>query len=868
MPFKISGNRDENFGRLNCHLIESKNMINTFVGNLGHFAVILSFVSALVTAFSYYKYTVSTELDKSSWRNFSRISFYIHAAASITIAISLFEIIYQHRFEYFYAYSHSSKALPVHYMISSFWEGQEGAFILWIFWNVVLGLVLIRTNKFWEGPVMIVFALVQAFLVSMIMGVVIGDLKIGSSPFVLLRDVMSAPIFQMNPDFVPEDGTGLNPLLQNIWMVIHPPTLFLGYASTLVPFAFLIGGLVTKKYSEWIRPALPWAIFSAMILGMGIIMGAYWAYVTLNFGGYWNWDPVENAVYVPWLIMIAAIHTMITFKKSSTALKTSIVLVIASFILVLYATFLVRSGVLGDSSVHSFTDLGLSGQLLIYMLFFLFAAVFLAARAWKHIPTSEKEASVYSREFWIFIGATTLGLMAFQVILPTSIPVWNAIVEIFGGISNMAPPTDQVGFYTKFQLWFAVALAMLSAVGQFFWWNKIDGKALWEALAIPYVVSVLISAAIIVMGKVYDITYIIVVLAGTFTIVANSTILFKILKKSTFKLAGGSLAHIGLGMILIGVMFSSGYSEIISYNMSGLTYSNSWEDEMNKEHVLLWINKPTQIKDYTAIYRGRQKKVSGVPGYVNAKLLEPTGKVNESIALKDILVKDKTYFDKGDLVPIVLEENDYFQIDYYKQDEFQFSLNPMSQFNSTMGLISSPDSRRFIDKDLYTFVAAINDFDEPEWRDDETFEVTPGETFFISDFVTTFEGGEVLTSVDGLALQEGDVAVKAKLVVMDYDVEKRIEPIFIIRDNQVGRIPVIENELGVKVELTNIVPEENKFIFTVNRYQKDYVVLKAIVKPQINILWVGTIIMLIGFSIAIFRRFDEFAKMRDKGLES
>jgi cytochrome c-type biogenesis protein CcmF len=358
--------------------------------------------------------------------------------------------------------------------------------------------------------------------------------------------------------------------LQNIWMVIHPPTLFLGYASTLVPFAFLIGGLVTKRYSEWIRPALPWAIFSAMILGMGIIMGAYWAYVTLNFGGYWNWDPVENAVYVPWLILVASIHTMITFKKSATALKTSIVLVILSFILVLYATFLVRSGVLGDASVHSFTDLGLSGQLLIYMLFFLFIAVFLAARAWKHIPTSEKEASVYSREFWIFLGAVTLGLMAFQVILPTSIPAWNALVESFGGISNMAPPADQVEFYTKFQLWFAVAIALLTSVGQFFWWQKMDKKALKDALVMPYIVSVLISAAIIVLAKVYDWKYIIIVLAGTFTIVANAVILSKILKKSTFKLAGGSLAHIGLGMILIGIMFSSGYSDVISINMSGL----------------------------------------------------------------------------------------------------------------------------------------------------------------------------------------------------------------------------------------------------------------------------------------------------------
>ncbi|WP_192347187.1 cytochrome c biogenesis protein CcsA [Algoriphagus sp. Y33] len=839
-------------------------MINTFIGNLGHFMAIVAFVSALTTAYAYIQYFRANELEKASWRRFSRVSFTIHGISAVMIAISLFEIIYNHRFEYFYAYSHSSKALPVHYMVSSFWEGQEGAFILWIFWNVVLGTILIFTNKHWEAPVMVVFALVQAFLVSMILGVVIGDLKIGSSPFILLRDATQAPIFQMNPDFVPEDGTGLNPLLQNIWMVIHPPTLFLGYASTLVPFAFLMGGLVTKKYSEWIRPALPWAIFSAMILGMGIIMGAYWAYVTLNFGGYWNWDPVENAVYVPWLILVASIHTMIMYKKSATALKTSIVLVIMTFILVLYATFLVRSGVLGDASVHSFTDLGLSGQLLIYMLFFLVIAVVLCVRVWKHIPSSDKEASVYSREFWVFIGATTLALMAFQVILPTSIPAWNAMVESFGGISNMAPPADQVEFYTKFQLWFAVALAMLTAVGQFFWWQKMDKKALKDALLTPYIISVLLSAAIIVLAKVFMWQYMIVVLAGTFTITANSVILFKILKKSSFKLAGGSLAHIGLGMILIGIMFSSGYSDTISINMSGLTYKNSWEDELNKEHVLLWINKPTQMKDYTVIYRGRQKKIKGISEYVPSKILKPTEKVNEAIALEDY----KDHFQKGDKVDIVLEENDYFQIEYYQNEVLKFSLSPMSQFNEGMGgLISSPASRIFIDKDLYTYVAAMNDPEDPDWKEDEIYEVAPGEQFHIADYVTYFDGADVLNELDGYVLQEGDVAVRANLRVLDYDVEKLLQPTFIIRNNQVGKLPVIDTELGIKVTLENILPEQNKFVFKVNQYQKDYVVMKAIVKPYINILWIGTIIMLTGFTVAIFRRFDEFKKMRDKGLE-
>ncbi|MGY6558883.1 MAG: cytochrome c biogenesis protein CcsA [Nitritalea sp.] len=842
-------------------------MLNTFIGNAGHLSVIIAFISAIVTAYAYFMYGRTMGEEQATWKRFSRASFYVHAFASFFTAFALFEIIYNHRFEYFYAYSHSSKALPVHYMVSSFWEGQEGAFILWIIWNVVLGFFLIYTNKRWEAPVMVVFALVQAFLVSMILGVVIGDLKIGSSPFILLRDAVNAPVFQINPDFIPEDGTGLNPLLQNIWMVIHPPTLFLGYASTLVPFAFLLAGLAYKRYTEWIRPALPWAIFSAMVLGMGIIMGAYWAYVTLNFGGYWNWDPVENAVYVPWLILVASIHTMITYKKSSTALKTSIVLVIATFILVLYATFLVRSGVLGDSSVHSFTDLGLSGQLMIYMFFFLFAAVFLAVRSWKHIPTSEKEASVYSREFWVFVGATTLGLMAFQVILPTSIPVWNALVESFGGISNMAPPADQVGFYTKFQLWFAVALALLTAIGQFFWWKKIDRDTLKNALVTPYIASLVLSAAIIVLGKVYDIKYIILVLASTFTITANATILFQLVKKKTFKLAGGSLAHIGLGMILIGTMFSSGYSEVISFNLSGLTYSNSFEDEINREHVLLFINKPTAIKDYTAVYRGRHKKVKGMPELVNINKLQPTERVNEAIALTDLEQKGRIYYRKGDLVPIVLEENDYFRIDYYQEEVRQFTLYPMAQYNESMGLISSPDSRRYLSRDLYTFVSVINDFDDPEWRDDEYFEVAPGDQFFISDFVTQFEGVEVLEEINGIRLEDGDLAVKASIVVQDFDVEKRLEPVFIIRGNQVGRVPFTDPELGVKIEIDNILPEENKFLFKVNRYQKDYVVLKAMVKPHINILWAGTIIMLIGFTVAIFRRFDEFKKMRDKGLE-
>lgn len=300
-----------------------------YIGDIGHLAVIISFISSIIATISYFLAAQNEERnveDSKNWKQFARIAFSIHVTSIFTIVFSLFNIIYNHYYEFHYAWNHSSNHLPVYYMISCFWEGQEGSFLLWIFWHGLLGIILIFSNKAWESRVMTVFVGVQIFLTSMILGVVIGDLKLGSSPFILMREVMyNAPIFQGNPDFIPEDGTGLNPLLQNYWMVIHPPTLFLGFAMTLVPFAFAIAGFWKKEYSEWIRPALPWTIIGALILGVGILMGGYWAYETLNFGGYWNWDPVENAVFVPWLVMIGSIHTMILFKRSSTALKLSLI---------------------------------------------------------------------------------------------------------------------------------------------------------------------------------------------------------------------------------------------------------------------------------------------------------------------------------------------------------------------------------------------------------------------------------------------------------------------------------------------------------------------------------------------------------------
>jgi cytochrome c-type biogenesis protein CcmF len=843
-------------------------MIHTAIGDIGHLFVITSFVTALISIFNFYKAEKSPlpEIQKGWMRN-GQVTFILHGVAVFGIVITLFTIISNHYYEYFYAWSHSSKVLPTEYIISSFWEGQEGSFLLWLFWNVILGFIILLTNKKWAPSVMVSFAVVQAFLSSMILGVVIGDLKIGSSPFILLRDAMDAPIFNIDPNYVPEDGTGLNPLLQNYWMVIHPPVLFLGYATTLIPFAYAIAGLWKKDFKGWVRPALPWALFSAAILGVGILMGGYWAYETLNFEGFWNWDPVENASLVPWLVLVASIHTMITYKKSETALKASIILVLSVFLMVLYATFMVRSGVLGESSVHSFTDLGLSGQLLLYLLSFLIISIVLAVVRWKYIPSTEKEVSTYSREFWIFMGATLLCLMGFQILLPTSIPVYNAIIQSFGGISNLAPPADQVEFYTKWQMWFAVGLAILSGTGQFFWWQKMKKTEVRDSLLFPIVITLAVSALIIVLAGMTNIAYILLVVASVYTIIANGKIFFKIVK-SNYKLSGGAIAHIGLGMMLLGILFSTGYSRTISLNESGLLLTNSEEveDNFNQENIPLFINDPQTMGEYTLTYRGRFFETYD-GGYVKAVYLEDTKDENAKVVRREIQREDES-LKIGDTLR-VYGANHYYKVDYLHADGATFSLFPRAQINADMGgLISSPDIKRKLTRDLYTHVSSVPDpTQEIEWSEAKTMDVTFGEKFFLNDYVTVLEDVKRVDEIEGEKLIGNDLAVRATIKVYGDGENYILNPYYLIRDNMAGRIPDENREIGIKLNIENIIPESNTFSLSVRTTQKDYIILKALEKPFINLLWIGTLVLTLGFSMAIFRRYSEFYKMKRKGLE-
>ncbi len=514
-------------------------------GQIGHFFVLLSFVASLLSTISYFKASrIEEPLQKRNWLRYARVAFFTQFISVFAIFAIIFFICYNHYFEYLYAYKHASKELESKYLLACVWEGQEGSFLLWSIWHCVLGLILIFRSKKWEAPVMTVISFAQVFLALMLMGLYFSDVRIGSNPFVLTRNELEGPIFSQ-PNYLSfiKDGVGLNILLRNYWMVIHPPVLFLGFASTLVPLAFAYGGLQTKKFGEWVKPALPWALASACVLGVGIMMGAKWAYESLSFGGYWAWDPVENASLVPWLILIAGLHCMAIYNATGNSLKACFVFIILTNAFILYSTFLTRTGILGDTSVHSFTEAGMAMNILIgmYVLAVPLPMFILFFKNAKQMPAVYKEENISSREFWMFIGSLIIFLSAIFIIAVTSVPVYNKIFN-----TNIADPQDREFTYNKVMVLVAVIIGMLTGVSQYFKYKHTDKKYFLRKIAIPFCVALAFTILIIII---YPIEFIkhgagflgaiyLAIFATIFSALANATYLWSVLK-GNFKAGGG-----------------------------------------------------------------------------------------------------------------------------------------------------------------------------------------------------------------------------------------------------------------------------------------------------------------------------------------
>jgi cytochrome c-type biogenesis protein CcmF len=523
--------------------------------------------------------------------------------------------------------------------------------------------------------------------------------------------------------------------------------------------------------------------------------------------------------------------------------------------------------VLGDASVHSFTDLGLSGQLLLYLLFFFFVSVVLAVIRWKEIPTSSREVSTYSREFWIFMGATVLCLMGFQVLVPTSFPAWNQFVEALGGESNLAIPGDQVTYFSKFQIWFAIAIGILSAVGQFFWWKKIDRQEIKNQLFVPLILALLLTVVLVNVARVYNVGYALLLFAGLFTTISNAKILYAVLKTNP-SLSGGAVAHIGIGLMLVGVLFSSGYSTVVSLNNTGMLISRSLSEEFNRENLLLFVNEPREMAGYEIEYLGERIEPRHKSGYINKSDVEYTDDPYTVIAKKDLEFKGKKLYSAGERFEIY-PENTFYEIEFRKNGKVVFVQYPRLQVNPRFGNMASPDINRKVSLDLYTHVSApMTEEAKEDWSEAEEIKVKRTEQFFANDYVSSIESIERIYEVGGQKIDSSFVAIRASILVRGERQEYIAQPILIIgTQSRGGIIPGIIPELGLKISLMNVHPQTDEITLSVSTRQKDWVVIKALEKPLVNILWIGTLVLMTGFTLAMVRRFREFRLMKAKGLE-
>lgn len=803
-------------------------------GQFGQFFIILAFGASLLSLIAYFMASKSALEIEHSWRKIGRISFLTNVFSIIGIGVILFYLILNHKFEYNYVYNHSSKSLPVYYVISAFWEGQEGSFWLWAFWQSLLGAVLIWKARSWENGVMIIVALSQLFLTSMLLGVDVLGIRIGSSPFILLRDAQDiskfAPVFFANPANLANyleiftDGRGLNPLLQNYWMVIHPPTLFLGFASMIVPFGYAFAALWTGRYKEWITPAMPWTLFAVVTLGAGIIMGSFWAYEALNFGGFWAWDPVENASLLPWLTLIGAVHVMIAFKNTGHAYFTAVALVFISFVLVLYASFLTRSGVLGETSVHSFTDMGMFNHLILYNLVFLGLGIFMIVWRWKELPISPKDEETYSREFWMFIGALVVTLSCIQLIFSTSVPVFNLM---FG--TNYAPPLDPVQFYNKRQAPAAVLILLISGFSQFLKYKRTEPRRFYFSLISSFVIAIVLTAALVYVTGVYNnLMYILITFSGIFAILANGRILATAFE-GKYKLAGSAVAHIGFALLIVGALVAAATSQPISINASNFIPVRDFEKvEKPGENIVLYKNEPKTMGKYTVTYVSDTTIAPNTFFKLNFKVLDEDGTVKEN-----------------------------------------FDLNPHIQANESMGLIASPDTKHYLFRDIYTHITSAPETKETGHApheghsDDENYKaprvvkVKAGDTLHVTGAILTVKPLNTTPMLKDLKLEAADLAVGLPLELDQNGKIYTAEPIFLVKGVNTFNFDKKLEDLSMKFKFTRIYPETGEYelmVYEKPQQAKDWVVFKAIEFPYINLYWAGSILMVIGFIMSIVRR--------------
>ncbi len=775
-------------------------------GYLGRLFIWLSFLSLIISAFLFI-YSLRNEDKKALYTKLASNFFRLHFISLLGAIAALYYLIGNHYFEYSYVYQYSSVDMQKKFMISCFWAGQEGSYLIWAFWQGIIGLLLLHTTKEWKSWVMPVFITGQFFLLSMVLGLHLGGFSIGGSPFELLRNMPqnAAEDLFKNANYLSmlTDGNGLNPLLENIWMIIHPPSLFLGYAVALVPFSYAIASLWRKQYHSWLKPAIIWAIAGVLMLGIGIILGGRWAYESLTFGGFWAWDPVENASLVPWLLLIAALHSMIIAIKRFNTYATTYLFTILGWFFVVYATYLTRSGVLGETSVHSFGENVLSGQMVVFnVIFLLLPIIFLLVRK-KEFPKKDSD-EVMTREFWMLIGAIVMLLSAFQVIATTSIPVFN---KIFG--TGIAPPIDNVNFYNTWQLPFAVFITLGIAISQYLNYGSNEMKPFVRKILVACGISAVLTLLIALGDNVTGVSRIVLLFSILLASVVSVDFLIRYVRKTSN--VGSAFSHIGFTLFILGVVLAFSNSQVISkHNL----VSGQAADTENQDNLVL---------------------VKGIG--------QPMGRY--MVTYTDATVKGRETFYRVDFVK--MKDAGTGKID--------FSVHPSLNKNARMGNVYNPDTKHFIDKDIYTFLSFAQQSGEN--ADAEGYSKSGEQPMNLNDTVMIERSYLILEDIKTKMLNDNannaSITAKFKIVSMKDGVHET-EIKYEIVNGELKRTDGVIAPMNLKLRFEGVATDSKAIHVGLYEKQQDYIVMKAIIFPYMAVLWFGVVVLFSGLTYSIMRR--------------
>src|SRR6184192_1125477 len=397
--------------------------------------------------------------------------------AALFVAVAALEwALFHHDFNVEYVAAYTSRNLPIFYTWSALYAGQKGSLLFWASVLSLFGsLAMVLTGRRHRALLPYVAGVVCTVATFFISVMLFGQ----ANPFHRLA-------------YTPLDGSGLNPQLQNPGMVFHPPMLYLGYISITIPFAFAMAALLSKRLdADWLVAIRKWTLLSWLFLSVGICLGMWWAYVELGWGGYWAWDPVENASLLPWLTMTAFLHSVMIQEKRGMLKKWNLALIIGSWLLSIFGTFITRSGVI--SSVHSFTQSNVG----YFFLFFLIAAATVSFAVYaKRLPLLEAEArleSMVSREAsFLFNNLLFVGI-AFSVLWVTLFPILSELVQ--GTKVTVGPP-----FFNQVNIPLGLALLGLTGIGPLIAWRRASISNLQRQFAVPVTVGVFTALVLLVGG--------------------------------------------------------------------------------------------------------------------------------------------------------------------------------------------------------------------------------------------------------------------------------------------------------------------------------------------------------------------------------